>query len=157
MLAVFDTSPLNYLIQLDKAGLLPQIYGRVLAPTAVMDELSHPQAPPAVRAWALSPPAWLEKFGVSVDPTLSRALGPGEREAISLASAVSADILIVDDFKARTAASTRGIRIAGTIAVLREASRRGHVSLTESVDRLRLLGFRISPTIVADALAEYEQ
>jgi predicted nucleic acid-binding protein len=43
MIVVADTSPLNYLIRLDHADVLPEIYGRVLVPQAVLDELQHPR------------------------------------------------------------------------------------------------------------------
>ncbi len=45
MIVVADTSPLNYLIQIDEVGLLPAIFGQVLLPTAVARELLHPNAP----------------------------------------------------------------------------------------------------------------
>jgi predicted nucleic acid-binding protein len=60
MIVVADTSPLNYLILMGKADVLPAIYGRVLTPNAVLVELRHPGAPAAVLAWSATPPAWLE-------------------------------------------------------------------------------------------------
>lgn len=44
MIVVADTSPLNYLIQIDSANLLAHIYGRVLIPEAVWLELNHENA-----------------------------------------------------------------------------------------------------------------
>jgi len=157
LVAVTDTSPLNYLILLGKVGVFQRIYGRVLVPPAVMAELKHPGASEEVRTWAGSPPAWLEVVRVrAVDSTLSLTLGVGEREAISLAAEIRADILILDDFQARIAARNRNLQIAGTLAVLREASLRGYLSFTESVDRICEFGFRVSRKTLADALAEYE-
>ena len=99
----------------------------------------------------------MEKVRIqAMDPTLSSALGSGEREAISLASEVHADILILDDFRARAAATARKLTVAGTLAVLREAALRGYLPLMESIDRICELGFRVSPKALADALAEYE-
>ena len=42
MIVVADTSPLNYLVLLGKPDILPKIYGRVVVPTGVVAELSHP-------------------------------------------------------------------------------------------------------------------
>ena len=159
MIAVTDTSPLNYLIRLGVPGILSEIYGRVLIPAAVLGELKHPGAPEDVRNWASRPPAWLQEVHVrDVDSTLSPTLGLGEREAISLAAEIRADILILDDFKARIAARDRGLQVAGTIAVLREASMRARLpfSFSEAVEQICQLGFRITPKTVKDALAEYE-
>lgn len=156
MIVVADTSPLNYLILLGKVGVLQQMYGRILVPPAVRAELKHSGAPEEVRIWANSPPAWLEEVRVrAIDSTLGLALGAGEREAISLAAEVHADILILDDFQARTAAQNRNLPVAGTLAVLREASLRGYLSFDESVDRICEFGFRVSRKTLADALEQY--
>jgi predicted nucleic acid-binding protein len=44
MVAVADTSPLNYLILIDEIGLLPGLYRRILVPKAVLAEMVHPDA-----------------------------------------------------------------------------------------------------------------
>ena len=98
MIVVADTSPLNYLILLGHSDALPAIYGRVLVPDAVLIEMQHPEAPAEVRIWALAPPAWLEKRHVQqLDASLAVELGAGEREAISLALEVKADVLLIDE------------------------------------------------------------
>jgi hypothetical protein len=61
MIVIADTSPLNYLILLRKAEVLSAIYGRVLAPKAVLLELLHPEAPEMVRAWSATPPIYRPK------------------------------------------------------------------------------------------------
>jgi predicted nucleic acid-binding protein len=97
MIVVADTSPLNYLIRLGRPEVLREIYGRVLVPCAVLTEMQHAEAPAEVRAWASAPPSWLEAAQVrQLDPSLAAELGSGEREAISLALEVSADVLLID-------------------------------------------------------------
>jgi predicted nucleic acid-binding protein len=49
MIVVADTSPINYLVSIDEIGVLPALYGRVIIPQAVRDELSRDRAPEAVR------------------------------------------------------------------------------------------------------------
>src|SRR5271157_5277035 len=98
MIVVADTSPLNYLIRLGRPDVLREIYGRVVVPRAVLAELLHPEAPPEVSAWASAPPVWLETMQVrQLDPSLAAELGAGEREAISLALEVHADVLLIDE------------------------------------------------------------
>src|SRR5437879_2594446 len=98
MIVVADTSPLNYLIRLRKAEILLELYGRVIVPSAVLAELRHPDAPEPVRGWAEMPPAWLEIVKVNrIDSSLADKLGAGEREAISLALELRADLLLIDE------------------------------------------------------------
>jgi predicted nucleic acid-binding protein len=158
MIVVADTSPLNYLVRLSYSDLLYKIYGRVLVPRAVLLEMQHPEAPPEVRSWAFAPPAWLEALEVQqLDPSLALELGDGEREAISLAIQVHADVLLIDERAGRRAAEARHIEVAGTLAVVLQASLRGYLDLPDAIKRLRQCGFRASRNVEALMLARYEQ
>ena len=88
MIVVSDTTPLNYLILIEATEVLPALFGRVYAPTAVMEELSHPRGPQPVRAWASSPPEWLAvREATQVDEALPKALHKGRwRPSLSLGS-----------------------------------------------------------------------
>ena len=44
-MVVSNTSPLNYLILIGQIELLPQLYGRVLIPRSVHEELNAPETP----------------------------------------------------------------------------------------------------------------
>ena len=59
MLAVADTSPLNYLILIQQERLLPVLYERVVIPPAVHRELLRSETPEVVRQWLAPPPGWL--------------------------------------------------------------------------------------------------
>ena len=59
IVVVADTSPLNYLIQIHCDHVLPTLYERVFVPSAVVEELRHPGAVVAVRAWLTRVPPWL--------------------------------------------------------------------------------------------------
>jgi predicted nucleic acid-binding protein len=92
--AVSDTSPLCYLLLIDKIDLFPVLFERVFAPRAVALELSHPAADARIRAWIADPPAWLRILDAP-EPALGLSrLGPGESEAISLAKALRVDFVI---------------------------------------------------------------
>lgn len=122
MIVVADTSPLNYLIQIGCDGLLPLIYGRIVVPTSVMEEMRHPGAPAAVRAWMTAIPAWID-VGLTVSRRDAKLafLGLGEQEAIQLAEEQHADLLLIDDRKGRLEAKRRGFRTTGTLGVLLSA------------------------------------
>jgi hypothetical protein len=70
MIAVTDTSPLCYLILIHKVDVLPKLFSKVAAPTAVISELLHEDAPDAVRGWAANLPTWVT---VQENPTRSTA------------------------------------------------------------------------------------
>ncbi|MGD0842311.1 MAG: hypothetical protein ABSA32_14240 [Candidatus Acidiferrales bacterium] len=60
MIVVADTSPLNYLILIEEIDILAKMYGTVVIPRAVREELLRRSAPEAVRKWTGQLPAWVE-------------------------------------------------------------------------------------------------
>lgn len=137
MIVVADTSPLNYLIQIECDELLPKIYKRVHIPTAVMHELQDPGAPAGVRTWVSRLPSWIEIDILKdpLDPTLE-FLDLGEREAIQLAQERKADVLLIDEQKGRSEASKRGLLVTGTLGVLIAGGELGLVDARRACQRL---------------------
>jgi Uncharacterised protein family (UPF0175) len=66
MVVVADSSPINYLALIGELELLKSLYGRILMPRAVMNELRHPSAPPLVATFASAPPNWIEAVEIEV-------------------------------------------------------------------------------------------
>src|SRR6266849_10752754 len=114
---VADTTPLNYLVLIDAADVLPRIYGRVLIPPSV---IADPDAPS--------------------DPSLSH-LDAGERDAIALATE-QASVLLMDERDGTAVARARGLKVVGTLAVLDVAAAHGWIDLQTMFDRLRQTSFR---------------
>ncbi len=157
MIVVADTTPINYLILIEEIDVLAKLYGRVVIPHAVREELLGARAPVAVREWTERPPAWLEvrTSNQVSDPALAR-LDAGERAAITLAEELVADQLIVDDSFARRIAESRGLSVIGTVGVLREAAELGLLDLRIAFKRIQQTTFHISPALLAKLLAEFE-
>ncbi len=154
MLVVSDNSPVRYLRVLACDHVLPVLFGRVLIPRAVLRELQHPHTPAVVRMGMAEPPAWLEVRPTVDHPDAALAmLEAGEQEAIALAQELHADILLVDDGKARDVAIARGLRAMGTVGVLEQAATQGLVDLPEVLARLLTTNFRVLRSIINDALA----
>jgi len=83
-----------------------------------------------VRTWLADPPAWLEVRPIVGRPDAVLAtLEAGEQEAIVLAQELHANILLVDDGKARDLAIQQGLRVMGTVGVLEQATAKGLVDL----------------------------
>ena len=150
MIVVSDTSPLNYLVLIEEVEVLPAIFGRVVVPPAVVEELQAPGAPDAVRAWIAAHPSWLEVR----NPESSSArltLGRGEREAICLAFEPSA-LCLIDDRRARREAERMGVRVTGLLGILAEARDRGLIDAEVVVERLTMTSFRASLALIAAIL-----
>lgn len=137
VIVVSDTGPLNYLTLIGHVDKLPRLYGQVIVPTAVVEELSQREAPDAVRHFIGHPPAWLQiRLASRLDPQLA-TLELGEQHAISLAQELRADLLLCDDQEARGAAVSRNLRVVGTLGVLRDAALRDLLEIRSAVHQLR--------------------
>src|SRR5947207_8964176 len=104
MIVIADTGPVNYLILIGEIEVLPALYGRILIPSSVWEELKEPRAPTAVRSWITRPPAWLETRTPVQAPDAALAaasLDAGERDAILLAEELGAAQLIIDELQGR--------------------------------------------------------
>jgi len=147
VIAVSDTSPLNYLVLTDSIHVLPALFEHVVVPRSVALELSHENAPPPVRSWIESPPPWLQVLTPAASD-LAIPLGSGERDAICLASELEAGLLLVDDRAARRVAKSRGLNVAGTLGVLELADARGLIDLPKAIHTLLRTSFRIRADVV---------
>ncbi len=56
MIVISDTSPLNYLVLIEREQLLPALFDEVVLPSAVLDELRSAAAPEKLRAWLATAP-----------------------------------------------------------------------------------------------------
>jgi predicted nucleic acid-binding protein len=158
MIVVADTSPLNYLIRSGHVWILPEMFGRVLIPNAVRLEIMHPGAPIEVREFAELPPSWLECVDVSGKlENIRRQLGAGEREAITLALELAADVILIDDLAGRLEAEERRIPARGTLAVLMQAAWRGYLDFRSALDRIKELGFRTTAHLEQSLLEDYHR
>ena len=151
MLVVSDASPINILIRIGYIDILQRLYGTVVVPPTVLREMSHPDTPTAVRQWIQTPPSWVSvrKPAIEVPP---QTPGRGEQEAIALALELKADLLLVDDLKARSAAEKSGLSVTGTLGVLERAAECKLLDLKQAVDELRKSDFRITDDLLDQAL-----
>ena len=137
MIVVADSSPLITLARARYFELLQEFYGEVIVSREVHDEVTVagaalPGADEMRRA------AWIrvEPVPSALSPEVSAArtgLGAGERSIIHLASALAADLVLIDEERARRAAKTIALNVAGSIAVLERGARLGRVDDLRSV------------------------
>lgn len=149
-MVISNTTPLNYLILIGRVELLATLYGEVVIPPAVHQELTSAAAPAVVKAWFARKPEWLRIELVALP--VNAPLHPGESQAIALAQKLQADALIIDDLDGRKEAVRRGIRIIGTLRVLFDAAGKNLCDLPEAYEALRHTSFRTSATVMGHFL-----
>ena len=148
MIAGCDMGPLHYLILIGCDHVLPLLFDRVLTARVVIEkEMSDLKTPETVRLWASSPPSWLEvlePLRIEDIPSLGKlgVRGDGDRAIISLASEAGADVVVMDDNKARKVLKKRlpVVEPLWMLEVLDEAAERGLISdLPQRLENLETL------------------
>lgn len=145
MTVVADSAPLIALARIGRTALLGDVFGTVLVPSAVWDEVMRPG-----RAGVdeLARSAWIERATITTAPmTFPSSLGAGEREAIHLAAHRQRPLL-TDDRAARRFAEGLGIAVTRTLAVLIVAEERALLSDAASVvTDLEVAGLFLGPQV----------
>jgi len=154
ILVVADSSPIRYLIVIREIEALQQLYDRIVLPSEVLAELTHPNAPSVVQEWVSSLSPWIEvvRGQIPTPPELSDVLDPGEAAAITLAHEMHADFVLLDEREARRMAIRGGLRIAGTVGILELAAEKGLIDLAECFQKLQATNFRIEKHFLQEAL-----
>ena len=125
MIVVSDTTPLISLLKIDRIDLLEKLFGQVLIPQAVFEELTADERF-KLEADQISSKQFIIVKAVQNSESasiLKRATGldQGESEAIVLTDELNADVLLMDEAKGRAVSSQMGLKIMGTIGILMAA------------------------------------
>jgi len=124
VIVVSNSSPLIVLTKIGHLDLLPKLYGEITITPEVFEELtrSGQHLPAAVE---ISTASWIKvrpaMSGTDRLTPLRTGLGIGETSAIELAKELRADLVLLDDRKARRTAQEEGLNVLGTVGVLEDA------------------------------------
>ena len=160
MIVVSDTTPISELTKVGYLYLLPKLFGGVVIPQGVYDELSAGKHPAAKIVQDLS---WLSVVVVKNRQAVAELqqigkLDLGESEAIALAGEIEIDRLLIDEKAARQVAKARNLPLIGTMGVLLLAKRRGYLENVRNVlDQMRQQGTRISNRLYMQVLTLAEE
>lgn len=141
-----DTSPIQYLHQLELLHILPALVESVVVPPAVMNEVA------TGRTLGVNLPDLEELAWVTVRrPTSAAALplvtdlGPGETQVLMLALEAPEAVVVLDDALARQVAEALNLKFTGTLGLLIDAKRAGLVSAVGPLlDQLQALRFHLA-------------
>jgi predicted nucleic acid-binding protein len=143
---VCNSSPLIALQQIGQLRVLQLLFGGVLIPEAVRQEIA-----PSVAL-----PEWLhiQALAFPIDRVIQEAaLGRGETEAISLTLELGNRLLILDERVGRRLAQRLGLSVIGTLGVLLAAKQRGYIEeLKPHLQALQRYDFRISRDLLRSVL-----
>jgi predicted nucleic acid-binding protein len=157
VIVVCDASPIIALSAVGQLSLLQKLYGQILIPDAVAQEVTSGSAGQA-RAGELRTSDWITVKAVQ-DSVLLRSLhgelDRGEAEAIALAVEAQAELLLVDERLARRVALRLGLSMVGVLGVLLEAKSKGCLPAVRPVldDLLTKAGFRVGVDLYALVLS----
>lgn len=157
MIIVSDTSPISALIKLKLTDLLPKIFGNVVIPSAVRNELTQleNQGFELANLWTAD---WLlirSPEDQAMVQNLSLELDSGEIEAIVLAKEMNAKFLLIDEKKGRLVAQRLEIPILGLLGVILLGKRLGHIEQIRPIMiGLKKTGFRVSDSLVNSVLRQ---
>jgi predicted nucleic acid-binding protein len=139
---IVDTSTLNYYRKIEQEELLRKIYGEIVIPEQVYEEMKRDTAPEHIREWANNLPDWVKVEKVEIPEHIDRLnIGPGEKGVLALAEQDRANTLaIIDDRRACREADRLAIERIGGYGVAFEAESRGLSDSKELHQQLREAG-----------------
>ncbi|QEI43653.1 hypothetical protein BMF77_04273 [Dolichospermum sp. UHCC 0315A] len=155
MIIISNTSPISNLAAIGQLTLLQQLYGKVIIPQAVYQEiLACGSTDPGTLA--LQTLDWIEVIPVTnvvLIQTLQTILDPGEAEAIALAVELNADRLIIDERKGINEAIKSSLQVTGLLGIILAARQQGFIPLVKPIlDDLIANGFWIREQLYAEVL-----
>ncbi len=155
MKVVCNSSTLIALARINHLDILEKVVKNLIIPSAVYDDIVIKGAG-RLGAIEVGEAKWIEKRDVSDQELVIRLnsiLGLGESEAIALAKEIKADLIVLDDDKARKEAISEGLRVSGLLAFLVQAKEKGIIEkVKQFMDELRQKEFFISEDLYQDVI-----
>ena len=141
---VSDTSCLILLDKLSRIDLLKSLFGNITITQIIADEFGK-TVPDFIHIE--------DPKDINYQKILESFLDPGEASAIALALEEDDCLLIIDEFKGRREAKQLGLKYTGTIGLLIAAKEKGLISsVKDIIDEIRKTDFRISETLIKEAM-----
>jgi predicted nucleic acid-binding protein len=162
MIVISDTTPILSLIKIDYLEILEELYKKIIIPKAVYDELiiniDYQDEIDIIKRCTFIQIENVEENLSVVLLQRELKLDRGESEAIVLAKNINADLIIIDERKARRIAKDVGLKVTGTLGILVEAKQQGLIKELKSLlDELMDNNIRISRKLYMEILNLVEE
>ncbi len=148
--AVLNASPMITLCKSGQEDLLPQLFGEIVLPGAVWEEVEEggTNDPAAQRLGVVG---WIKRDdAVAVAPIIQAwDLGAGESAVLSYALARPEYTAVIDDDAGRRCARSLNITVIGTVGLIVLAKRRGLIThVSPGLEALRDAGLWLSDKLI---------
>ncbi|MBW1690189.1 MAG: DUF3368 domain-containing protein [Deltaproteobacteria bacterium] len=155
MIVVSDSTILIGLVKIGKLDLLKEIFSKVFIPEEVFKEVvERGKGKPGSEI--IKEAAWIEAKPVKDKIQVAFLLGSlekGEAEVLVLARELKADLILLDEEKARKSAVIAGFEIMGLLGLFILAKNLGLIhEVRPLVDKLMIKKFRISDKLIKETL-----
>jgi len=150
---VSNTTPLITLLSIGKLNLLKELYGQIIVPFAVYQEIEHGKDKPFYTD--LSMIDWIEIKKINNPYTVKYLsdLDEGEAEVIILANELKADLVLLDEKLARSFAQRLSITYTGTLGILLKAKQLRLIeSIGQCIKSMEINGIWFSNSLIDEVL-----
>ena len=147
---ICNTTPILSLIKINKLDLLEKLYGKIIIPYAVFEEVEEGKEKQYYQD--LSKLSWIEIENVKNQLADFRfdKIDDGEAEVLILAKEKNADLVIMDELMGRRFARQIGLKLTGTMGILLKAKEKGFInSVSELLNELQNKGTWLNPKLVS--------
>jgi predicted nucleic acid-binding protein len=147
---VSNSTPIIALLGIGCLGVLEELYGKVIIPKAVHEEITIKDAS------VLDGFEWIDVrdiANIAAKDAFAATLHDGEVEVMLLAKEIGAELIIMDDGLARKHVKYLSLTVTGTVGVLLRAKHDGIINEIKPVlDDLIQQGFYISDDVLHEVL-----
>lgn len=151
---ISNTTPLLSLLKIDQLLLLEKLYGKILIPHGVYEEIESGKEKPYYRDLADVDWIDIEKIQDKKARFYLLDLDKGEAEVLILAKEYNADLVIIDELSGRRYAKQMNLTLTGTLGILLRAKSEGVIpSVKTLITVLEQKGSWFNPHLVADVIA----
>lgn len=144
-----DSSALVTLAIADKLDIVEKLFGNLYVPEAVYKELTKIEKP-----YSSKLKSFLKGRVKNVNLKIEKlGLGAGELEAIILYKELNADILLIDDARAKKFALLNDIKVIGSLGILIKAKENGYISeIKPLLEKIKKSGIYLTDYIINQVL-----
>lgn len=135
MKVISDTSPLIGFAKIQRLPLLQQLFKHIMIPQTVYDEFLGNCTATEEAHFRTVQPGFIQIVPAPSLHTFSRRLGKGEQDVLALALQEHADLVLLDDRKARNEALELQLVVASTRAILIIAAERNLIQSYRDIER----------------------
>lgn len=150
---ISNTTPILSLLKIGKLHLLKELYGNIIVPMAVFQEIERGKEKPYYQNLTLLD--WIDIQGIKNHDARAYFidLDEGEAEVLILAKEQNAELVIMDEILGRRYAQQLEFNLTGTIGILLKAKEKGLIkSLKALLTELTEKGTWLSPKLISKAI-----